>query len=127
MSVASLLNKTCSVYAKTMSVSATSGGNVFSFPSSATYTGVACTLQYAGGGNDDRWLREGHRQGATLFVSWDDRAKVNEGDRVRVDVGETASLDFSVTSKFQDDAGRQAYARYSLEFFDPNGVGGGMR
>ena len=47
--------------------------------------------------------------------------------RVRVDVGETASLDFSVTSKFQDDAGRQAYARYSLEFFDPNGVGGGMR
>ena len=120
MSVFGLLNTTCDVYAKTESVSSSSGGNVFAFSGTAAYTNVPCTVQQPNARNDDRWSREGQQRTPTLYILWEDRAKIANGQRVTVAAD---GLTYAVTSDPNDDAGRNAYARYSLEYL----AGGGVR
>lgn len=120
MSVLSFLNMTADVYAKTeTTISTDSAGNVWTKPASASYT-IPCTIQSPSARGDDRWGREGQQRTPTMFILYEDRAKVNDGDQVVID-----GITYAATSDPNDDAGRGAYARYSLQYLSGGGTRGG--
>lgn len=104
MSVAALLNKTCTLVAKAHSIDSTTGGNK---QTESTTTGVPCAVQVASGSQAMRMSAE---SGITEYDCYFKSTQtVLVGYRMESVTGITGT--FSITSVSLDDAGRSAYVR----------------
>jgi head-tail adaptor len=101
-----LLNDTCTIQRKTVTQSATSGGNQHAWASSST--GVACSVQADSGTEGNDFRRETGKRAYRVYFEYG--TDVRHEDRIV-----WGGLTLSVTGPPVDGAGRQVYARVNAE------------
>ncbi len=112
----------CSVYTRPTPTVGSNGENLYTWPSSASYTLIGCTAQDTSAFQSDAFGRPGDVQSKELFFAAGDAAKFTNGDRVVFTTG-GPSGDWTVKGAVLDDAGRGAYGRVIIE----QKTGGGER
>lgn len=118
MSVASLLNLTCTIKTTTFAASSTTGFPVGTIPSGTS--GTPCALQAMTSRESVQWSRETGSTMAWLYLL--PGTTISTQSRVLISGGQYDSKTFSVVGPSQDEAGRGSHLRIPVQLMEGGGL-----